>query len=687
MSEAANVHDLGADRIADLLAELFSASSPSAHIYDGGEGFKTRHRGLVREDFEDHVRGRVRVGAIPFVDARHVRWGCIDLDAKNWGTDDPDDPEMMSVADAIMAALGAHKIHAVFERSKGKGWHAWVFFNGPAPAAKVRAFLRRIALDAGAPDAADLVCPRQDERPETGNGMWLPLAGMSRAPFTHFYELDADSGDWLPAENQAAVLRSLIEQQNAARLIPDLGSASDERQDPGAHSCAWILDELAEHGLRLEGVILLRGSKPEHEKINFACPFHQAKQKRARGGSAVMWVDGHGLCSSAKCDRSWRTLREFVEMLGGPVKRASAPLLTPEEFAADEPPEAIVDRLVFEAAVHNLTGGSKVGKTWASLQLAMCTATGSKFLGLDVTRAPVLYVCLEMSAGIVRKRMEAIARDTNIPMPEIGRDLFVIANTRERAASMDLTTAAGRDELHERGEQSGARVVFLDTAYHFHPGVDPSDNALMGVFYRDMLEFARSSRRALWFLDHMRKGDPGGPVSHSAIGAVTKGGAANVIANLKRSKGIGGFSWELDVESHFGSWEEPITYRRPERDDGKIGAGCVLCSATEARGLDEATLRKLFEQYGTADRDTGRRCFESQNLMIEALEKAGFAGEGSRSDGQELAARIKREFCADPAAIRTETRERALIWTYPGTRNAIRFVLRTSGPSGPERTE
>jgi AAA domain/TOTE conflict system, Archaeo-Eukaryotic Primase domain len=685
---ASRVHDLGADRIAELLAELFGVPGQKGHLRTDNDQYPiTMPRALVREDFEDHVRGRARLGAMPFIDAGNVRWACIDIDSRKWGYDDDFDPEVIGIVDAIMAELGAHRMRGALERSKSKGWHVWVNFDEPVEAARVRAFLRKVALGAGAHDETDLVCPRQDERPEAGNGMWLPLAGMSREPFTRFYELDADTGDWLPAENQAAVVRALIDQPTARALVPgvDAEPATPESA-ANAHSCQWILDELGEIGIRLEGVIVLRGPKAEHERLNFACPFHEAKRKQSRGGSGVMWVDGHGHCSSAMCDRSWRSLREFVDMLGGPVVRATAPLLTAAEFANDQPPESIVERLIYRGSLHNFTGGSKSGKSFATSQMTMCVSNGHPFLGLEVARTPVLYVGLEMTAGILRQRMEAIHRDTDVPMPVIGRDLHVIANTRERSASLNLTTTQGRDELRERIDQTRAGLVVLDTLYRFHPGVDPSDNAAMGLLFGDLLELARASGAALWVLDHIRKGEVGGPVSHSAIGAATKGGAANVIVSLKRTKSAEGFSWEMDVESHFGSWDDPITYRRPARTDGTPGAGCQLCSAAQSRGLDESAVCRLFEQYGTIDPTTGRKGFESQRAMIAALEAAGFAGEGSRSDGQELARRIEREYSAPSDSVRTATREAALIWTYPGSRGARRFVLRATGPTGPERT-
>ncbi len=466
MSDAANVHDLGADHLAALLEDLFSKSSKRAHLYSDGHQDLTRRRPLVREDFEDHIAGRYRLGAIPFVEGSRTWWGCIDIDARNFGLE-PDDPEVFELINRVMEALGAHGIRAALERSKGKGWHIWVFFDAPIDAARVRAFLRSVALGAGIPDASDLVCPRQDHEGDVGNGTWLPLCGMDREPNTRFYELDADSGDWLPASNQAAVVRELIERPNPTSAVPSVEAEQRTKSEaPGDHGCTWIVDELDEIGVALEHLAYHGNPKPELQKISFGCPFHRAPKQRTRGGSAVFFSTGSGWCASAKCGKKWRTVAEFVDALEL-AKKPSLRVLTPEEFERDVAPASIVDTLIYHGSTHSLPGASKAGKSWFVFQMIMCIATGRPFLGLAVEQCVALLLSLELSAGMVRERMNRIHEDVGIPMPRIGSELHVVAPTAEYVPRIDLATQAGADELARVIEQTGAHVVVLDTLYRF----------------------------------------------------------------------------------------------------------------------------------------------------------------------------------------------------------------------------
>src|SRR5262245_40477463 len=150
--QAYRVHDLGAERRADLLAELFGGSSPRGHLRDD----LTCKGPLEPRHFLEHVGGKARLGAIPFIDGERVAWACIDLDATKWGFG-VDDPETLAIVDGCVQALALAGLRAAPERSRGKGWHVWVFFDAPVPARDVRALLRRVALDAGAKDETDLV--------------------------------------------------------------------------------------------------------------------------------------------------------------------------------------------------------------------------------------------------------------------------------------------------------------------------------------------------------------------------------------------------------------------------------------------------------------------------------------------------------------------------------------------------
>lgn len=227
----ASIHDLAAQKLAEMLFGLVKLSSPRAHL----AGARTLAGEITEAMVLAHVTGSgPRLGLIPFMTDAEVRWVVIDLDALKWSLD-PDAPEVFAIIHAIVESLALLGITAWLERSRSKGWHLWVLFDAPVRAADVRALLVPLAVRAGAKEASDLVCPRQADRSETekglGNGVYMPLFGADREPFTRFYQLDAESGDWLVAENQAAVLRQMLEGPSPASAVPVAERDGDHGQD------------------------------------------------------------------------------------------------------------------------------------------------------------------------------------------------------------------------------------------------------------------------------------------------------------------------------------------------------------------------------------------------------------------------------------------------------------------------
>lgn len=346
-------------------------------------------------------------------------------------------------------------------------------------------------------------------------------------------------------------------------------------------------------------------------------------------------------------------------------------VLTAEEFEADVAPAAIVSTLLYEGSTHSMNGASKAGKTWNAIQLAMAANAGVPFLGLSCVASPVLYLSFELSAGMLRERMSEVARSTGVPFPRIGDTFHVIAPTATYVPQLDLGTAAGVAELERLIRETRARLVVLDTLYRFLPGCDPNDNGEMGVVYGRLNDLASRTAAALLLLDHVGKGDQLGPVSHSALGASVKGGAARVVIALRRTSKEDGGRWQLDVESHFGSWEEPIYYERPTRPDGTRAGGCVPCSASEAHGFKYATVHQLFRDYGDRNAE-GHAFFASKRKMIEAMQAAKLAG-GNRQ-GEEAVAAILRDY-AIPDYLASRHPDRPIL-TSEGDRNAVVMTWR-----------
>ena len=354
-------------------------------------------------------------------------------------------------------------------------------------------------------------------------------------------------------------------------------------------------------------------------------------------------------------------------------------LLTADEFATDVAPEAIVLGLVYIASTTLLTGASKTGKTWFVLQLVLCVLSGIEFLGLKARAGVVLLLSLELSAGMVRKRIEELCGAVDFPAPRIGENFHVVAPTSDYVPALDLGSETGCQYLKDLIEQTGAELVVLDTLYRFLPGCDPNDNGEMGRVFGRLNDLAQGTGAALLIVDHTGKGEQLGPVSHSALGASVKGGAARVVAALKRTSKEDGGRWEFNVESHFGNWDEPLHFERPKLEDGTRGGGCVLCTASEAHGLDEATVRRVFANHG--ERVNGRPVIPSKRKLREALQAEKLAS--GNAQGDQMVRSIVSDYCA-PETAHTWGEDRPIV-TSDGPKNATVFTWRMVEPEQPHR--
>jgi hypothetical protein len=334
--------------------------------------------------------------------------------------------------------------------------------------------------------------------------------------------------------------------------------------------------------------------------------------------------------------------------------------------------------MVYRSSTHVLTGATKAGKSWLAYQLMMAAEAGKPFLGLETKPVRVLLISLEMTAGMVRTRMEAIARDVGLAVPPIGETFNMVAPTMDDVPCLDIGSEHGAPYLKDLISEAGAELVVLDTLYRFLPGLDPNSNADMGPVFGQLNETAQSTGAGLLMLDHVAKGEQLGPVSHSAIGAQVKRGASRVIIGLRRTPRSGGGRWQIDVESHFGSWDEPIYYERPLLKDKTRGEGCVRCRATRALEVSLPRLERVFEQSGEQDED-GRLCFRSKRQLTEALIKARLAS--GKADANHQINAILRDFVPEPAAEPSSGRP---IVTSKGPRKATVFTWCAQGPATKE---
>lgn len=97
-------------------------------------GGKAIHGPVTADLIRDHLEGRQGVGIYPmwFQNEKWwVKWGCCDIDTGVW-----------SEAYGLGVTLRAMGFVPFIERSRSKGWHVWVFSDGPVEAKHMRRALK-----------------------------------------------------------------------------------------------------------------------------------------------------------------------------------------------------------------------------------------------------------------------------------------------------------------------------------------------------------------------------------------------------------------------------------------------------------------------------------------------------------------------------------------------------------------
>ena len=85
------------------------------------------------------------------------------------------------------------------------------------------------------------------------------------------------------------------------------------------------------------------------------------------------------------------------------------------------------------------------------IYLAMAVAAGELFLGLETKRSKVLLVVLEMTAAMVRSRMEEIGKDVGLKVPVVDENFSIVAPTLSYVPESNLTDPRGVAALGSRG--------------------------------------------------------------------------------------------------------------------------------------------------------------------------------------------------------------------------------------------
>lgn len=141
-----------------------------------------------------------------------------------------------------------------------------------------------------------------------------------------------------------------------------------------------------------------------------------------------------------------------------------------KDFAARPQPRWLVDKLIPEKSITLLMGKSQARKSFMSIELGACVASGRDFLKRPVMRRPVIYVALEDSFDLAL-RIEAATNH----LSEEDCENFIVS---ESVVTLPKNRA-GFDDFEKFLSRHPGSLVILDTYAYFNDGDinSPADSA------------------------------------------------------------------------------------------------------------------------------------------------------------------------------------------------------------------
>ena len=146
-----------------------------------------------------------------------------------------------------------------------------------------------------------------------------------------------------------------------------------------------------------------------------------------------------------------------------------------------------------------LGGGSKVGKTWALIDLALSVSSGTPWLGLNCRPGIVVYLNFEIQAGFFHDRLLQVADAKEIELT----DSLLVWNLRGYARP----ASALFDEVRERVAGRDIALFVIDPVYKLALGGDENSAGEVGLLLNKFEDLATSTGAAVAFSAHFAKGD------------------------------------------------------------------------------------------------------------------------------------------------------------------------------------
>jgi len=261
---------------------------------------------------------------------------------------------------------------------------------------------------------------------------------------------------------------------------------------------------------------------------------------------------------------------QFIKTTGAQlpeIDQASA-LLTNQS----EKPAEIIEGVLHAGTKAVLASGSKVGKTWTLLDLAIAVATGTPFLKFKTQKAKVLFINFEIRREFIADRLKIIQQQKN--QPDLGN--LDIWNLRGQTADFEELT---KSIIQSAGKQN-YKLIILDPIYKAMVGKSENAASSVGVMANQIEHIVEATGAAVIFAHHYTKGNA---AKKNQIDRMSGSGVfardADSIITLTEHEQKGCFSVEMTLrnlapQSPFVvEWKYPVMVERPDLSPGDLKSG------------------------------------------------------------------------------------------------------------------
>ena len=249
----------------------------------------------------------------------------------------------------------------------------------------------------------------------------------------------------------------------------------------------------------------------------------------------------------------------------------------------DEELQYVIDQLLPENFLLLISGRRGKKKSIIALFMALCISTGQSFLNWSTTKHSVLYLDLENSIKLIRKRL----RKLGIARP--GDFKFLL---RESIASLDIE----RDEK-KIIEVCKDKIVFIDTLSKIHKAQENSNEQMTAVMER-LVNLARTVCKGMVIIHHRGKVEDLG-----ARGASSIEDCADVVIGVSTNSDVIDFRCE----------------KHRDGDEGSISKQVKITFTSDKILIEDVTdeeLNTFIARLGQLPPDN----LSSQGRIIESLE-------------------------------------------------------------------